>query len=106
MALGRASMIREVVDEKGRKYQAHTDDSNPPGGYIVIGPPEGLVDTLGLPDHVATRLHNILYERKLFNLKSLSGRGIAHSVIQELYSVDAQKLSDAFLNFENVTVGG
>lgn len=95
--------IREVIDENGRKYTAHVSDDVPPGAYIVIGPPEGLVDTLGLPEPVATRLHNILYDRKIFKFKDLSANGMAHAIMQELYSLDTQKLAEAFAKFETET---
>lgn len=98
--------IKEVIDEKGRKYKAYVDPGIPTGAYIVIGPLEGLVDTLGLPEEVATRLHNILYDREILDVKSLSRRGIAQAVIQELFSVDANRLMDAFMKFENETTGG
>ena len=100
------SEIKEVTDEKGRKYKAYVDPGIPTGAYIVIGPLEGLVDTLGLPEEVATRLHNILYDRGILDLKSLSTRGTAQAVIQELFSVDANRLMDAFLKFESQTTGG
>lgn len=98
--------VREVSDEKGRKYMAHVDDSVPPGGYIVIGPPEGLVDELGLPEPVATRLHNILFDRKIYKFQDLSRNGVAFAVMQELYSVDTQKLAEAFAKFEKEEMVG
>lgn len=98
--------LKEVTDEKGRKYKAYVDPSAPPGAYVVVGPMEGLVDTLGLPDEVATRLHNILYDRGILDFKSLSRNGVAQAVIQELFSLDAQNLVSAFLKFENENTGG
>lgn len=74
---------------------------------IVVGPHEGLVDTLGLPTETATRLHNILFRRKLYNYTQLAKhpQEVA-GAIQELYSLDAQKLMEAFYNFEKESTEG
>lgn len=96
----------EVTDEKGRKYWVHTSQDIPAGGYIVIGPPEGLVDELGLPEPFATRLHNILYDRKIFNYKAASANGALKGALQDALSVDTQKLAEAFAKYEQETVGG
>lgn len=98
--------VEEIKDEKGRKYAAHISPDIPAGAYIPIYPPEGLVDTLGLPEDMATRLHNILYDRKITSFKDISAKGVVQGIMQDLYSVDAQKLAEAFAKFEKETVGG
>jgi len=99
-------MSNAEVIEEGRKYQVLQSEDIPPGGYIKLGPPEGLVDTLGLPEEIATRLHNILYDRKLFTYKDISRPGAAFGAMQEALSVDAQKLAEAFALYETEPVGG
>lgn len=96
---------KEVVEE-GRKYWVQVSEDVPTGAYVKIGPPEGLVDTLGLPGDIATRLHNILYDRRLFTYKDISRPGAAIGALQEALSVDAQKLAEAFAQYETETIGG
>lgn len=81
----------------GRKYEAlEMDDQR-----IIKGPPEGLVDSLALPEPFATTLHNILYARRIFTTadiardpRSLTG------ALQEALNLDIQRLTEAFFNFE------
>lgn len=95
---------KEIVQD-GRKYMAYVSPDDPPGAYLVIGPPEGLVDSLGLPELFATTLHNILFERGLYNYKDIAAnQKIAFGVMQELLGISAQKLVEAFWKFENETV--
>lgn len=94
------------VSEEGRKYLAILSEDVPTGAYVKVGPPEGLVDTLGLPGDIATRLHNILYDRKLFTYKDISRPGAAIGALQEALSVDAQALAEAFAQYEKEPVGG
>jgi len=74
---------------------------------IIIGPHEGFVDILGLPPEVATRLHNILYRRKIYSYTQAARhpQDVIGS-IQELYQLDAQKLLEALHRFEQETVEG
>jgi len=89
----------EHVDEKGRKYVAETDGKE---HILIVGPPEGLVDALGLPEEIATRLHNILYRRKLLNFQAIQRRPAElRATIQELYNMDIQRLHEAFFQYEN-----
>lgn len=87
----------EHTDAKGRKYEAMQDGEM----MIIKGPPEGLVDTLDLPEPFATTLHNILYHRHLFtsadiarNPKELMG------ALQEALTLDVQRLMEAYFNYE------
>lgn len=68
---------------------------------LIVGPHEGLVDELGLPEEAATRLHNILYRRKLYNYTQVSSHPQeVFGAIQEFYALDVQKLVEAFYRFE------
>lgn len=68
---------------------------------IIIGPHEGFVDTLGLPPELATKLHNILYRRKVYNYTQAAKHPQeVQGAIQELYMMDAQKLMEALHRFE------
>lgn len=87
----------EHTDEFGRKYAAFSNGEQ----IIIIGPPEGLCDLLELPEPFATRLHNALYERNIFNYHDAAkaGNGMI-GVLQEVLLVDAQKLLEAFSKLE------
>jgi hypothetical protein len=89
----------EYTDEKGRRYLAWTDGNDQ---HIIIGPPEGLVDSLGIPEPTATNLHNILYNRGLFNyaMASKTGNGLI-GALQEALTLDAQRLLEAYFKYEN-----
>ena len=100
-------MEKQEVEIQGRKYLAHVSpEAGTPGATIIIGPPEGLVDELGLPEETATRLHNILYTRRLFTYHDISRPGAALGALQEALNVDAQKLAEKFAAYETETVGG
>lgn len=86
----------------GRKYQAIADEN---GHSIVLGPPEGLVDDLGLPEPFATNLHNVLYERGLWNYKAIMAnpRNL-QGALQEALQFDVQRLTEAYFKYENQEV--
>ena len=91
----------EHTDELGRKYQALKD------GDIVmpLGPPEGLVDELGLPEPIATRLHNALYRRGILTYQDATrNHQNLIGALQEVLMVDVQKLTEVFFRFENQEV--
>lgn len=98
----------EVIE--GRKYRVIYSPDMPPGAYIIVGPPESLADYLwtsrGLPvpEPFATRLHNILYERRIFSYKDISSGKIASGVLQEALQIDAQNLAEAFYNYEKESI--
>lgn len=93
-------MEAKEITVDGRKYLAYVSPDEQQGAYVVIGPPEGLTDSLGLPEPFATTLHNILYDRKLFSYKDISSnQKIAVGALQEALGVDAQKLVEAYYKF-------
>lgn len=91
---------QEIVLD-GRKYKAYISPDEQSGAAIIIGPTEGLVDSLGLPVEVATRLHNILYERGILTYLDASKKHKEVSgALQELYQVDVQRLVEAYYKIE------
>lgn len=99
--------MREMIhtDAKGRKYKVLLDGSMGDELSIVIGPPEGVVDELDLPEPFATRLHNNLCDRGIFTYKDFSANGRAvQGALQDALTVDVQRLAEAYLNYEKETV--
>lgn len=90
----------EHIDEKGRRYRAYADQS---GNIIILGPPEGLVDSLNLPEPFATTLHNVLYARGILNYDAAVRAGNAlMGALQEALVLDVQRLTEAFYKIEKV----
>lgn len=89
----------EWTDPKtGRKYQVLRDNA---GNELVIGPPEGLVDVLHLPEPFATQLHNVLYARGLWNSAAVKTDPRALlGALQEALMLDVQKLTEAYFQYE------
>ena len=88
---------KTVTDSSGRHYEVYEEGDM----TIPIGPPERVVDVLGLPEPLATNLHNELHLRGIMtyadasrNPKSLQG------ALQSVLSLDVQKLTEAFLQYE------
>ena len=95
--------VSDYTDDKGRMYRTLSNGN--PDMMIIVGPPEGLVDSLGLPEPFATNLHNALFRRGLFNMKTVSKNpGSLTGALQEVLRVDTQKLTEAFFQFENQEV--
>ena len=94
---------QEVILD-GRKYQAYVSPDEQQGAYIIIGPPEGLVDEFGLDSERATKLHNILYDRGIYTYADAIRKGVLAGVLQELFSMDVQLITDAFSRHEQETV--
>ena len=86
----------EYVDELGRKYSAFQNGEQ----YIIKGPPEGLVDSLGLPEPLATNLHNTLYARGVLSLADAMRGANVVGALQEALQLDAQRITEAYFKFE------
>lgn len=99
-------MKQQELELKGRKYKALVSPDEQEGAYVIEGPPEGLVDELGLPEPQATRLHNILYERGILTAKDASKPNAILGALQEALQVDAQKIVETFFRYETETIGG
>jgi hypothetical protein len=86
------------IDEKGRKYDAWKGDADM---VVIIGPPEGIVDVLGLPEPFATNLHNVLHARGLFNYRIVSSKPqMLTGALQETLMIDMQRLNEAYFRYE------
>lgn len=84
---------KTITDELGRNYEALVDGKL----QIIIGPPEGLVDALELPEPFATRLHNTLHSRGILNYQIASKKSAQLvGALQEALRVDAQLLMQEF----------
>ena len=95
-------MEAKEIELEGKKYQAYVASDEPPGAYIIIGPPEGLTEYLELPEPFATTLHNILYSRGLYNYKAITAnQKVAIGALQEALAIDVQKLVQAYFHLEN-----
>lgn len=95
--------IVEWTNERGRKFASmlenHEPDEDAPQG-ILVGPPE-IVDDLGLPDDLATRLHNQLFVRKLWTLKDVQKRPQELlAAWQAALSFDVQTLMGKYADYE------
>ena len=87
--------IEQVIG--GRKYRALADGS---GNAITLGPPEGLVDDLELPEPFATALHNTLYARGLMTYRDVTQQPRnLQGALQEALSLDVQKLTEAYFKY-------
>lgn len=92
-----------VEDEKGRKYKAYTEGEL----VIKIGPPEGLVDALGLPEPFATNLHNILFQRNVLSYEDVrKNSNNLLGALQEALRIDAQILSEEFFKYRQEASNG
>ena len=84
------------IDDKGRKYIAWKGEH---GMNIIIGPPEGVVDVLGLPEPFATKLHNVLFARNIMNQRDAGRPNALFGALQETLNIDVQRLNEAFFRY-------
>lgn len=100
---------KEIVIN-GRKYMAYVSPDEQQGAFVIIGPPEGLVESLGVQEPFATTLHNILYDRRLYTYKDVAAnQKVAYGALQEALNIDAQRLVQAYFTFgteSNTVTGG
>jgi hypothetical protein len=97
-------MELKEIEIEGRKYKAYVSPDAQEGAFVIVGPPEGLVDELGLPEPFATRLHNILYDRGIFSYNDAAKKNAIIGALQEVLNVDAQLIVEKFHKFETETV--
>lgn len=89
--------VIEHVDELGRKYKAYSSGDE----VLIIGPPEGLVDELELPEPFATRLHNIMFARGFISYADVAkANSNLMGALQEALSIDVQRLNEVFFRHE------
>ena len=89
----------DYEDERGRKYRTKLPDEAPmeeaPMG-MPVGPPD-VVDYIGLPEPLATRLHNLLHERELFTIDDVRKRPrVLFGVLQSALKVDVNILMEGY----------
>jgi hypothetical protein len=88
------------TDELGRKYLVRVENGIPPEEFYMcprIGPPEGIVDELGLPTEFATRLHNILFDRQLWTIQEVRRQqGALLGALQAALNIDVHTLHSAY----------
>ncbi len=76
------------------------DEEAPMG--LLVGPPD-VVDHLGLPEPLATRLHNILHERGIFDVHTLRKMGnVLPGAWQTAIRADVNRLHQAFIEADKV----
>lgn len=90
----------EYQHTDGRLFQVLIPDSAPdsdaPYG-VVVGPPEHLVERLGLPPDVGVRLHNEFYHRRLFTLRDiLNQRESVVSALHRVLALDTERIIEVY----------
>lgn len=93
----------EWKDERGRMFlsmlENFEDDSKASQG-IVVGPPN-IVDDLNLPEDVAVRLHNQLFQRKLWTLRDINKQPQQlFAALQSALNIDVQKIMSLYAEYE------
>lgn len=97
----------DYVDERGRKFRVELPegvlDEDAQLG-VPIGPPD-VVDVLELPEPVATRLHNQLFDRQLWGMKELRRNTPAlEAALKKALRIDVQLLHQAYTEYEKEPV--
>lgn len=85
----------------GRKYLVKYSEDDQSSAFIIVGPPEFLVDELGLPEPLATNLHNALYERRIFTYRDASKGNAALGAWQQALQGEVHRLVERFIIFEH-----
>lgn len=84
----------------GRLYKVLVPEDAPKENYqygIIIGPPVELVEVLGLPEPIAVRFHNALYNRGMFTYKDVvKRRQDLFGAWQSTLMVDTEKILEVF----------
>ncbi len=93
----------DYTDERGRQYRvllpAGVPESEIDKG-VPVGPPD-VVDKLGLPEPLATRLHNKLFEKRIWNATEARKQPrILQSILQSVLKLDIHQLMAAFVDLD------
>jgi hypothetical protein len=88
----------EVIS--GRKYEVKFSEDDQSGAYVIVGPPEGFVDELGLPEPLATNLHNAMYSRRIFTYKDAARDNAIMGAWKEVLEGEVHRLVEIFASFE------
>jgi hypothetical protein len=96
-------MKQVVYEDDGRKFLVTLPDDVPDDQAhmgVVIGPPP-IVDALRFPEPFATRLHNTLFDRKLWSIKEVQQNPNAlRGALQKALRVDIHVLLNAYNEIE------
>lgn len=94
--------MREVEyrDDSGRLFRVIVPDDAPRENYkygMIVGPPMDLVDSLDIPEPIATRFHNALYARGMFTyLDVVKRKQDLFGAWQSTLMVDTEKILEAY----------
>ena len=92
---------REYIDERGRKYLVRQPEGVSEDELNIcpmIGPPD-VVDILGFPEELATKLHNRLYELGVMTLKDANANPqLLTSAFQYVMKESVQALHHAYID--------
>jgi len=94
-------MIKKEFEIDGRKFLIGLPEGVEDVNLgINFGPPD-IMDILELPEPIATRLHNQLFNRGLLNLKELQRRPAeVQAALQSALRLDAARIITAFSEAE------
>lgn len=92
--------VKRVVflDRRGRKYTAEIPEEVPDiEAYrgAIVGPPD-VVEVLGLPEPVATEVHNALHDRGVLTTADAKRPGIVFGALQAALKMDQFKIISAY----------
>ena len=90
-------------DERGRWYKVELPDGESPDNAamgVPIGPPD-VVDFMEIPEPLATRLHNMLFERDLFTSQDVQRRPRdLQNALTSAFHADVAKFHEAYISLE------
>jgi len=94
-------MIKKEFEVDGRKFLVGLPDGVEDVNLgIPMGPPD-IMDALELPEQIATRLHNQLYNRSLLTLADIQRRPAeVQAALQSALRLDAARIVAAFAEAE------
>lgn len=93
----------DYTDERGRQYRvllpAGVPESEIDKG-IPVGPPD-VVDSLGLPEPLATRIHNKLFEKQIWNATEARKQpNVLQGILRSALMLDVHRLMEAFVDLD------
>jgi len=98
-------MIKKEFEVKGKKYLVALPEGveNINLG-IPLGPPD-IMGELGIPEPLATRLHNQLFDRGLFSLDDVKKKpNDVQAALQTALRIDAARILTAYAESEKETL--
>lgn len=96
--------IASYTDDEGRRWAVQLPDGVPDSDAklgLPLGPPP--LASLGLPKETEIRLHNQLFDRRIFTAKDAKRRRQdVFAALQNAFSVDAGRVIDLYLESASV----